>query len=511
MPPPVRVPSLARSANARLQSGFDVFLSHNWGMDSLDRQNHSRVSRVNDVLRQAGFRTWFDEDRMHGDINAAMSSGIDLSEAVVVFVTANYIAKVAGEGPRGANDNCKLEFDYSLRRKSPDKMIACVMEPACFDTSLWHGAVGMTLGGRLYIDLSKDDDAGFLAGIKKLVDEICKVTDALPPVGDLTLGAPPPARLSGYPDLAFDRYAAQKLFHQIRLNLPGTQLVHEAPYIFLVPNFLSKEECDQLVLHKALASAAKQKPSATFAEQEAVRTSTTVYPTSDELPAGLRERIARLANVGVEHLEPTKLTQYGTEQFFRLHTDATFVKAKTMWALELRKAGLPSDPQATAQLAAPSCAGGLPSVFCTVFVYLNDVDSGGCTRFPYVNVPGLPFYTDVEPGADPSVANGALLERYEQGFNAHFNKLLKKEEPAEPGLNIRPVKGMAALHFPSLAPEFMGLMDMAAWHESEAAVDSKYILQQFIWSTPFDPDAPDLDPAVKSDWEKVRRDAGLSD
>ena len=105
MPPPVRVPSLARSANARLQSGFDVFLSHDWGMDSLDRQNHSRVSRVNDVLRQAGFRTWFDGDRMRGDINAAMSAGIDKSGAVIVFVTANYIAKIAGEGPRGANDN----------------------------------------------------------------------------------------------------------------------------------------------------------------------------------------------------------------------------------------------------------------------------------------------------------------------------------------------------------------------------------------------------------------------
>eukprot|EP00966_Prymnesium_polylepis_P008282 190707-Prymnesium_polylepis.1 len=62
-------------------------------MDSLDRQNHSRVSRVNDVLREAGFRTWFDGDRMRGDINAAMSAGIDKSGAVIVFVTANYIAK----------------------------------------------------------------------------------------------------------------------------------------------------------------------------------------------------------------------------------------------------------------------------------------------------------------------------------------------------------------------------------------------------------------------------------
>ena len=258
-------------------------------------------------------------------------------------------SRVYGPAPRS-----KLEFDYSLRRKSPDKMIACVMEPACFDTSLWHGAVGMTLGGRLYIDLSKDDDAGFLAGIKKLVDEICKVTDALPPVGDLTLGASPPARLSAYPDLAFTRYAAQKLFHQISLDFPGTQLVREEPYIFLVPDLLTATECDQLIVK--LACAEEQQASGN-AQQVAsgARTSMTAFARNDELPT-LRQRLAKLANVAVEQLQPTKLTRYDKGQRFATHTDAMDppqdwgVAYKQVWEAPAR----------------------YPNRMVTIFVYLND-------------------------------------------------------------------------------------------------------------------------------------------
>ena len=59
-------------------------------------------------MREANLRTWFDEDRMRGDILAQMTNGIDRSNSVAVFVTPAYLRKAAGEGPRGFNDNCKV-------------------------------------------------------------------------------------------------------------------------------------------------------------------------------------------------------------------------------------------------------------------------------------------------------------------------------------------------------------------------------------------------------------------
>ena len=82
------------------------FLSHDWGIDSVGRSNHLRVETVDAKLRSHGMATWFDATMMKGDINAAMTDGIDRSKTVVVFVTRNYLIKAAGLGPNGLGDNC---------------------------------------------------------------------------------------------------------------------------------------------------------------------------------------------------------------------------------------------------------------------------------------------------------------------------------------------------------------------------------------------------------------------
>merc|ERR1712146_69655 len=110
---------------------------------------------------------------MGGDINAAMTDGIDRSTVVVIFVTSNYLRKVAGQGPRGFGDNCMAEFNYTLNRRGVQNMITVVMEPGCRDTSRWQGAVGLRLGSRLYVDLSADvDTSEFADGIQALRREI---------------------------------------------------------------------------------------------------------------------------------------------------------------------------------------------------------------------------------------------------------------------------------------------------------------------------------------------------
>jgi hypothetical protein len=86
---------------------YDVFLTHDWCVDSTGRQNHERVTQLNEALKAAGVRTWFDSDRMKDDIVDQMTSGIDGSRCIIVCITPAYISKVAGKGPRGVNDNCE--------------------------------------------------------------------------------------------------------------------------------------------------------------------------------------------------------------------------------------------------------------------------------------------------------------------------------------------------------------------------------------------------------------------
>ena len=54
--------------DASSSAEYDAFLTHDWGDDELGRSNHARVAEVNRLLKAAGFVTWFDEDRMQGDI-----------------------------------------------------------------------------------------------------------------------------------------------------------------------------------------------------------------------------------------------------------------------------------------------------------------------------------------------------------------------------------------------------------------------------------------------------------
>lgn len=138
---------------------YDAFLSHNWGMDVLDRDNHERVRRVNDKLKASGLKTWFDAEKLTGNIPLQMSRGIDSSDVVVVFITEEYMRKVNGD----QDDNCKREFQYSVLSKSTQKIIAVVMEASMRSTNAWRGVVGMELGNSLYIDMSTDDliDANF--------------------------------------------------------------------------------------------------------------------------------------------------------------------------------------------------------------------------------------------------------------------------------------------------------------------------------------------------------------
>ena len=120
--------------------------------------------------------------------------------------------------------------------------------------------------------------------------------------------SPPP--IAEHPSLPFTRYIQQPSFHQIDLGYPGLQLVHEEPYLFLVPEFLSGCECDALVRKLASAAAASD---GTATEHGRTRTSVSAIMAGSEC-AGLRARLARLARVSEAQLQPSKLTRYDAGQ-----------------------------------------------------------------------------------------------------------------------------------------------------------------------------------------------------
>ena len=161
----------AESSNQVQSDTTDVFLSHDWGTDEQGRNNHDRVSVVNDALKQLGYKTWFDSDRMTGDIIDKMCDGIDKTKLIIVFVTQRYAQKVQSGSD---NDNCKLEFKYAMRRKGAGNMVPVIMEERMKNPGVWEGPVGMALGGilavRMFTDFGETDT--FRNGMSEIKQEI---------------------------------------------------------------------------------------------------------------------------------------------------------------------------------------------------------------------------------------------------------------------------------------------------------------------------------------------------
>jgi len=289
-----------------------------------------------------------------------------------------------------------------------------------------------------------------------------------------------------YPDLPLGGYKPQPYFHQINTNAPGTQLISDNPYIFMIQDFLSAEECKEVV--SLYAHSSDKGSSVTHEAQTKTRTSTTVvYPIGDEPPllSALRERVATLARVSTDQLQATKLSCYEKGQFFGKHSDAIAHAFKLPWIDRLL------DESATAQeLTASGAAGFLPDRFCTVWVYLNDVNEGGCTRF-YSSDPRDELY-------------GTALPR--------MGKVLGKDVPGVPktrskakDLLIKPKAGMAVVHFPTTTKDYMCMPDPLVTHESDVAVDPKYIWQQFIYSEPLNIVEKMFTDAIRADkrWNEL--------
>ena len=160
-------PTHLEISNMKISSSNpSVFLTHTWVEDELNRNNHARVGIINKLLKDQGFKTWFDDDKMVGHIYQKMAEGIDESDIILVFITKVYMEKLNRKG----HDNCKKEFTYAITRNK--KMLPIVMEPCMRDPSQWVGNLGVNLAGDLYIDMSETDSEN---NITTLIDQMKKI------------------------------------------------------------------------------------------------------------------------------------------------------------------------------------------------------------------------------------------------------------------------------------------------------------------------------------------------
>jgi hypothetical protein len=148
-----------------------IFLSHNWTDDEEGRDNHERVSRINKALKERGFITWFDEERMKGQIRQKMTEGIERSHTVVVCITKVYQEKI---NSADRADNCYFEFDFACR-KLANHMIPVVMEPFMLNKNVWNGRLDSELGGLLYIDMSKNEESVFERKCDELAEALTEL------------------------------------------------------------------------------------------------------------------------------------------------------------------------------------------------------------------------------------------------------------------------------------------------------------------------------------------------
>lgn len=129
----------------------DIFLSHAWGYDSENRDNHKRVKELASKLQNYGYFVWIDENDLQGNIDNGICDGINKSKVVILCLTENYINKI--NKAKGLNDNCLKEFNYTMHLNK--LIIPIIMDSKSSQMYLRQsGIVQLYLNSILYLDFS---------------------------------------------------------------------------------------------------------------------------------------------------------------------------------------------------------------------------------------------------------------------------------------------------------------------------------------------------------------------
>mmetsp|Transcript_40841 Transcript_40841/g.41461 ORF Transcript_40841/g.41461 Transcript_40841/m.41461 type:complete len:361 (+) Transcript_40841:50-1132(+) len=282
-----------------------------------------------------------------------------------------------------------------------------------------------------------------------------------------------------YPTLPLDNYLANPFFHKINTHYPGLQLIHEDPFIFLVNQFLTEDECTRL-MQKAMTDTHLIRPQ--IGGGAVVRTSNGVVCENEEVPT-IRQKMSELTQVSNERqLQPLKISRYNEGEEFSKHTDAWPTEGAPVNRGWVHEEDFFGDLKRPIQGCLSSRNQPCHNNYMTCLVYLNDLplDKGGGTTFTNLGLhtgrDGKNFYTEPAPLDSTLQHDGAAWD-----WNVGHT------------LTIQPQQGMALLHFCSLLPDYGGICDGNTFHRGDPPEDGfeKFICQQFVascskWDLPDD-------------------------
>lgn len=134
----------------------DIFISHAWGKDSLNRDNHIRCKNLANKLIYSGYKVWFDDYDIYGNIDSSIIKGINNSKIILLCLTQNYCNKINNAvHMQCPNDNCFKEWNYSLFKKKT--IIPIIMEPTMKEEFLnGDGVIQMYLNSTMFIDMTNN-------------------------------------------------------------------------------------------------------------------------------------------------------------------------------------------------------------------------------------------------------------------------------------------------------------------------------------------------------------------
>lgn len=132
----------------------------------------------------------------------------------------------------------------------------------------------------------------------------------------------------------------------------------EEPLIVVLGNVLSNEECDELI--RLSKDKMKRSKIGTTREVNELRTSSSMFLEESEnvIVARVEKRISSIMNIPIEHGEGIQILQYAPGQEYKAHHD--FFSSSSKVANNNR--------------------------ISTLIMYLNDVEDGGETYFPKLNL-----------------------------------------------------------------------------------------------------------------------------
>lgn len=281
-----------------------------------------------------------------------------------------------------------------------------------------------------------------------------------------------------YPDLPLDKYLANPYFAKIRTDYPGLQLIHEEPFLFLVHDFLTADECARL---RRKADTGTLRPQ--FGGGAVERTSSGVVCVNDEVPT-LRTKLQTLTGVSdMAQLQPLKISKYRPGQVFSKHTDAWPTEEAPVTRGWVQERDFFGDESRPTRGCYPARNQPNHNTLLTCFVYLNTVHGSGYTTFPNIGLhqsrDGGSFYRNPTP-----------LDTHARVDGSAWDWEYRDEADS---VQIAPTQGLAVLHFCSVLPEYGGICDGNVLHVAEAPLDGqdKYVAQQFVascteWSLPDD-------------------------